>query len=88
MRKNDEHCKSARWDMQSGRDVERAGDAVARRCKEDARGRKDTILQEGRVFLEGEKHVATKGSPAHAIWTPQQHGTTNWPRKFFLRWCS
>jgi hypothetical protein len=71
--------------MQSGRDVGRTGDAVARRCKEDARGRKDTIVQEGRVFLEGEKHVVTKGTPAHAIWTPQQHGTTNWPRKFFLR---
>jgi hypothetical protein len=55
-------------DMQSGRDVGRVGDAVARRCKEDAQGRKNTIVQEGRVFLEGEKHVATKGLDTTTTW--------------------
>jgi hypothetical protein len=48
--------------MQSGRDVGRAGYVVVRRCKEDARGRKDTIVQEGRVFLEGEKTFCEKGN--------------------------
>ncbi len=43
--------------------VEGMLEELGMRLQEDAWGRKDTIVQEGRVFLEGEKHVVTKGTP-------------------------
>jgi hypothetical protein len=68
--------------MQSGRDVGRAGDAIARRCLRQKRHN----CARRKSFFGRRKTCCDKGnSSAHAIWTPQQHGTTNWPRKFFLR---